>query len=277
MHSQIGFSRACRTDKGVHAAANLVALKLQVPAEEMTEQNFAPSIQRINAELPNDIRVHGMVKVTAAFSAFGLCQGRIYEYCCPSYLFQEAGEFSNDLRKYYGTIPREQWPLAVAVTLDPRLDPDRLITGSAAKAGVDKVASDNVPITSSSVASSSSSSSSSTSAADSFMDTQPLSAAPPVIGFRSQYRMSEPRIQELNQLLAHYAGTHSYHNFTIRASPKDRSMDRFIHWFRVVGTFIHPETGIEFVRLQVYGLFVCSAACLQNSGCLVHCFSFDQN
>ena len=53
---QVNFSRAARTDAGVHAAGNLVSMKLitQVPG-------VADLVARINEELPPEIRLWGYV------------------------------------------------------------------------------------------------------------------------------------------------------------------------------------------------------------------------
>lgn len=54
--TKVNFARAARTDKGVHAAGNVVSMKMitSVPGED-------PMLDRINAELPNDIRLWDFV------------------------------------------------------------------------------------------------------------------------------------------------------------------------------------------------------------------------
>lgn len=46
--------RAARTDKGVHAAGNVLSLKFQIPSDDIVE--------KINSYLPDQIRVWGKAK-----------------------------------------------------------------------------------------------------------------------------------------------------------------------------------------------------------------------
>jgi tRNA pseudouridine38-40 synthase len=72
--------RAARTDKGVHAAGNLLSLKMQVPEEY-------DIVERINEFLPPQIRVWGYVPVIRSFHAKNLCDSRVYEYLLPTCAF----------------------------------------------------------------------------------------------------------------------------------------------------------------------------------------------
>ncbi|MCJ1314584.1 tRNA pseudouridine synthase 1 [Agyrium rufum] len=71
--------RCARTDKGVHAAGNVVSLKLIVEDPEV--------ITKINDKLPDTIRVWDIVRTTGSFSAYNLVDSRIYEYIIPSHCF----------------------------------------------------------------------------------------------------------------------------------------------------------------------------------------------
>ncbi|KAI8063931.1 pseudouridine synthase [Gongronella butleri] len=78
---KVGWSRAARTDKGVHAAGNLVSMKLQFPVDGEA------MVDAINRELPDQIRVWGYVEVFRSFNAKTLCDSRVYEYLLPCYAF----------------------------------------------------------------------------------------------------------------------------------------------------------------------------------------------
>ena len=78
--SKVGFTRAARTDKGVHAAGNVVALNLML---------LPDIIKRINDNLPPQIRVFDYVKVTSGFNSKNMCDSRIYEYSLPTYVFDK--------------------------------------------------------------------------------------------------------------------------------------------------------------------------------------------
>lgn len=69
--------RCARTDKGVHAAGNVLSLKLIVEDEKIVE--------KINENLPPQIRVWGIQRTNKGFSCYQSCDSRWYEYLLPSY------------------------------------------------------------------------------------------------------------------------------------------------------------------------------------------------
>lgn len=71
--------RCARTDKGVHAAGNLLSLKLIVEHENIVEN--------INQHLSPQIRVFGIERTNGSFSAYQFCDSRIYEYLIPTHSF----------------------------------------------------------------------------------------------------------------------------------------------------------------------------------------------
>ncbi|KAI8952394.1 pseudouridine synthase [Xylaria longipes] len=71
------FVRCARTDKGVHAAGNMVSLKLIIEDPDI--------VQKINENLPSQIRVWGIQRTNNAFSCYMSCDSRWYEYLMPSY------------------------------------------------------------------------------------------------------------------------------------------------------------------------------------------------
>lgn len=80
---KLSWSRAARTDKGVHAISQCCAMKLRLP-----ENDIPLYITQINSFLPSDIRVFTITKVTGAFNAKSLCSKRRYQYLLPTYLLQ---------------------------------------------------------------------------------------------------------------------------------------------------------------------------------------------
>ncbi|CEI95395.1 hypothetical protein RMCBS344292_09584 [Rhizopus microsporus] len=75
--SKVQFHRAARTDKGVHAACNIVSLKI------IPDPCF---IEKANSVLPSDIRLW---ETTKGFNAKNQCDSRIYEYLLPTYALRE--------------------------------------------------------------------------------------------------------------------------------------------------------------------------------------------
>lgn len=71
------FVRCARTDKGVHAAGNVISLKLTIEDPDI--------VQKINEKLPEQIRVWGFQRTNNAFNSHQACDSRWYEYLLPSY------------------------------------------------------------------------------------------------------------------------------------------------------------------------------------------------
>ncbi|KAL9622692.1 MAG: hypothetical protein Q9160_003002 [Pyrenula sp. 1 TL-2023] len=73
------FVRCARTDKGVHAAGNVISLKLIIEDSDI--------VSKINENLPSQIRVWGLERTNNSFSCYQLCDSRIYEYLIPTHSF----------------------------------------------------------------------------------------------------------------------------------------------------------------------------------------------
>ncbi|KAI9665182.1 MAG: tRNA pseudouridine synthase 1 [Alyxoria varia] len=71
--------RCARTDKGVHAAGNVLSLKLIVEDPGI--------VQKINENLPPQIRVWGIQRTTNSFSSYQAVDSRFYEYLMPTQCF----------------------------------------------------------------------------------------------------------------------------------------------------------------------------------------------
>ncbi|KAF8845063.1 pseudouridine synthase [Paxillus ammoniavirescens] len=79
--TKVNLGRAARTDAGVHAAGNVVSMKLIVNIPGVKDW-----VARINEELPPEIRIWGKVRVQNGFNARLSCDSRKYTYFFPSYL-----------------------------------------------------------------------------------------------------------------------------------------------------------------------------------------------
>lgn len=71
--------RCARTDKGVHAAGNVISLKLIIEEDDIVE--------KINSHLSSQIRVWGIQRTTGSFSCYQACDSRWYEYLIPTHSF----------------------------------------------------------------------------------------------------------------------------------------------------------------------------------------------
>ena len=86
--SKVAWSRAARTDKGVSAVGQVVALRLLVPPQE--EGGDAAIARLANERLPPAIRVLGASQVRSGFDARKSCDRRRYEYVLPEFAFDPA-------------------------------------------------------------------------------------------------------------------------------------------------------------------------------------------
>lgn len=73
------FVRCARTDKGVHAAGNVISLKLIIEDPNI--------VAKINENLPRQIHVWGIERTNNSFSSYQLCDSRVYEYLIPTHSF----------------------------------------------------------------------------------------------------------------------------------------------------------------------------------------------
>ncbi|GAM87259.1 hypothetical protein ANO11243_052810 [Dothideomycetidae sp. 11243] len=69
--------RCARTDKGVHAAGNMISLKLIIEDPDVVE--------KINEHLSPQIRVWGIERTIGSFSCYMACDSRWYEYLIPTH------------------------------------------------------------------------------------------------------------------------------------------------------------------------------------------------
>ena len=97
--------RCARTDKGVHAAGNVISLKLIVEEPDI--------VAKINEHLSPQIRVWGIERTNGSFNCYQHCDSRSYQYLIPSHCFLpphpksflakqigELAEEANDLEGY---------------------------------------------------------------------------------------------------------------------------------------------------------------------------------
>ncbi|XP_053671167.1 pseudouridylate synthase 1 homolog [Anopheles nili] len=82
---QIQFQRAARTDKGVSASMQVVSIKLPDNLD----------VEGLNSELPPDIRVFAVKRVTKGFNSKTNCDARTYTYTLPTIAFAPNEEKTN--------------------------------------------------------------------------------------------------------------------------------------------------------------------------------------
>ncbi|XP_070209957.1 pseudouridylate synthase 1 homolog [Littorina saxatilis] len=96
--SKMSFQRAARTDKNVSAVGNVISLKMLY--EDAVEE-------KINAQLPPEIRVITCMRTTRGFDSKNHCTARTYRYMLPTYSFAPVEKFiTKDYRVPAGIIEK---------------------------------------------------------------------------------------------------------------------------------------------------------------------------
>ena len=80
--AKLGFQRATRTDRRVHALLNCFSLRVQIP-KDLTCEEFR---RHINEEVPNDMRVFAVLDVPWSFNAKHHTSHREYSYYLPTFM-----------------------------------------------------------------------------------------------------------------------------------------------------------------------------------------------
>ncbi|KAH8388185.1 hypothetical protein KR200_009419, partial [Drosophila serrata] len=107
------FQRAARTDKGVSAARQVCSVKLRkfklhLKFNDVTI-NFPSAeeldLEAFNADLPDQIRLFGVERVTKGFNAKDQCNARTYTYTLPTMAFASCEEKVEDLHDTFRISP----------------------------------------------------------------------------------------------------------------------------------------------------------------------------
>ena len=82
--SKLSWSRAARTDKGVHAITQCVGIRMCIPKTDKVA-----FIQTLNSFLPPDIKVFDIIRTTKSFNSKVAVGKRRYQYIFPSYILMD--------------------------------------------------------------------------------------------------------------------------------------------------------------------------------------------
>ncbi|KAK7403474.1 tRNA pseudouridine synthase 1 [Neonectria punicea] len=280
--------RCARTDKGVHAAGNVISLKLIIEDDDIVE--------KINASLPEQIRVWDIQRTNNSFSCYQLCDSRWYEYLMPSYcllpphpetflgrklveLAKEHGEEDNlnakmaDVKDFWTEVEEKEIKPIMA-----RLDPEvraavleRLhVSEESEPTGGDKETEENeekAPEEEKPVAETPVDATTEPEApqANIILEShQPKGRELGPIDFalrdikaayvsaKRRYRITPGRLQRLQETLDMYNGTRNFHNYTVQKPFFDPSAKRHIKSF-----VVNPKPIIindtEWLSLKVHG------------------------
>ncbi|KAF7684048.1 tRNA pseudouridine synthase A [Astathelohania contejeani] len=80
---KIGMQRACRTDKGVHAAMNIITCKIEFVISDECFEKLRESL------LLSGIYLYKIVRVPRGFVPKNRCDSRVYEYFIPTFILEK--------------------------------------------------------------------------------------------------------------------------------------------------------------------------------------------
>ncbi len=309
--------RCARTDKGVHAAGNLISLKIIMEDLDI--------VQKINNHLSPQIRVFGIVRTNGSFNAYQFCDSRIYEYLIPTHCFlpphpesflgkqivalaEEAGDLENfrERQSEVSTFWAETEETYIKPILE-KLDPSTRalvlqalynsgkestnqdsseaneVSDKKGEIGIDPgVGLENDPKNAentSNVALPNDKASVEQKEPSSILpvalnglepeinsnDPKPSDTEEPsplelaikslktaYLTARNAYRIQPTRVSRVRSALAHYIGTHNFHNYTHGKTFRDASAKRIIRTFTISDTPVIINN-TEWLSLKVHG------------------------
>ncbi|KAI2700756.1 hypothetical protein CBS147332_4965 [Penicillium roqueforti] len=277
------FVRCARTDKGVHAAGNVVSLKMIVEDEDI--------IGKINAQLSPQIRVWGYEVTSKSFSCYQMCDSRVYEYLLPShcllpphpstYLGKKIIELADKAGELDAVTARQEevagyWEEADIEYIKPILEtlPEDIRRIVEKSLYLDDSRDALQPTEEKDVSSAPAEQPAQQETSEQPMTKQPADAEaskPFVMDPRQKaiadaikaikaayltakraYRAPASRIARLQECLDRYEGTKNFHNYTIQKTHNDPSAKRHIKSFKVNTTPIIID-GTEWLSLKVHG------------------------
>lgn len=262
-----GFMRAARTDKGVHAAGNVVSCKLIIEDPEI--------MAKINASLPDQIRVWGIERVNRSFDCRKLCSSRIYEYLLPTHSLLPPRPKSSlynlieaSKREHPGVLrddPDVQWwETTREAIVASGVTPEELeqVFEKSAEFGEEK-SGDNTP-------------------KEYYGEDGEVSEWGKLVKrvrtveneARRSYRVSTDKLQLFRDAMKQYEGSHNFHNFTLGKSYNDPSARRYMKGTSVSDPFIIE--GTEWISIKIHGQsfmlhqirkMICMASLVVRTGC----------
>lgn len=237
-----GFMRAARTDKGVHAAGNVISAKLIIEDEDI--------LQKINDNLPEQIRIWGIERTNKSFDCRKLCSSRIYEYLLPTYslLPPKPNSILFDLivkkdKEHPGILREDEegkkwWDETIKYILDETKLTEEELTKIQAKINVDSNDPQQQLITDAE--------GKLTEFGAKYKEIKELENKR-----RRSYRISQDKLSLFREAMKQYEGTNNFHNFTLGKHFKDPSAKRFIKDTNISEPFIIE--GTEWVSIKIHG------------------------
>lgn len=232
------FLRAARTDKGVHAAGNVVSLKMIIEDPDI--------VAKVNQHLPEQIRLWGFTRTNRGFDCRRACSSRIYEYILPTYTLINPSNLTplgQVLRKETNRLPEnpeteEQkelveecnkfWSAVTKELIEMGISEEQAI-----QARKDETARKEDP--------------------ENHNEPSDIIKKLKTVEnkHRRSYRISSLRLDKFREVLKQYEGVNNFHNFTVGKPFKDPSAVRIMKTLTVSDPFVID--GTEWCSVKIHG------------------------
>lgn len=262
-----GFQRAARTDKGVHAAGNVISLKLIIEDSDIVE--------KINSHLPAQIRIWGYERTNRGFDSRRMCSSRVYEYLLPTHSLLPSRPKSSlfnlieESKKSHPGVLRddkdtEWWTKCREAIIAGGVTPEELdsVYEKTAETTFDQ---DNE-----------------IKKKEYHDENGEISEWGQLVkkvrgienACRREYRIHSEKLELFRAAMKQYEGSHNFHNFTLGKFYNDPSSRRFMKGTSVSEPFIIE--GTEWVSIKIHGQsfmlhqirkMICMAALVVRTGC----------
>ena len=230
--------RACRTDKGVHAAMQVVSCKLKLP------EPLPSMVSTLNSLLPCDIRIFDIVRTVNGFQARTFCESRVYEYLLPTFVFEKDLDWSLE------HIFQSGQPGTRAAAVSEEESETTIKVSESKKAKIEDEVEDGLDAVSSE---------------EEVLNETPQDWIVPESILRQQvaFRLSTCQFERLQSVLSHFEGIHKFHNYTIGKDSQEKNATRQIRSFNFSKPFLienysdmdrdGTRSSCEWVKLRVHG------------------------
>ncbi|KAL6939406.1 hypothetical protein ACO0RG_003243 [Hanseniaspora osmophila] len=226
--------RAARTDKGVHAGGNVISMKLIIEDPDIKD--------KINACLPEGVRVWNIQRVCNGFDSKNACSSRIYEYLLPTYallgpnpdtqLYSDLHDKSKNGDLDYKDEESDEFFAKYQQMISENFTAEELQKIK----NFEFIKPDDFDQQGSDV-----------------REVYQLVKKHKSLenSFRRDYRVSTKRLNYLRQVMSQYLGAHNFHNFTLGKDFKDPSAIRYMKNIKVSDPFVINNT--EWVSIKIHG------------------------
>ncbi|KAI1942418.1 tRNA pseudouridine synthase 1 [Ophidiomyces ophidiicola] len=269
------FVRCARTDKGVHAAGNVVSLKLIIEDRDL--------VQKVNSILSPQIRIWGIEPTSKSFSCYQFCDSRMYEYLIPTHCFLpphpstflakkilEAAATENDMEAYENRQEEvlSYWEDVDKELIKPLLDTlpedtrakvqEALCIRERDSSSKTSGENENPSVNASTLPEASQPQESnaddpeSTETGDKAISNIIKTVRAAYFKAKKAYRIHPTRLARVQEALDQYVGTKNFHNYTIQKTFRDPSAKRVIKSFKISKDPIIID-GVEWLSLKVHG------------------------